>query len=132
MWRLAVAYYWGFRDGWDQPYELLMSKNAEYLTSDRYDLDRVMIAMDNGINLGQTLRGGRRSQADQEGYVPFGLRSRLVAVVAFLLVAIALGEHLLHGVINGLTVTFVLAALWTGVHIFTGWPLIRPKSLDRA
>jgi hypothetical protein len=51
----------GIRDGWNQPIVLSTSTNVDHLGDVQESLDR-------GINLGQLLRAGHRSQAARLGY----------------------------------------------------------------
>lgn len=65
---LLTAWMLGIRDGWEQPLDLSSSTNVDHLDVDgvtfRYCGDvTVYDALDAGINLGQILRAGRRSQA---------------------------------------------------------------------
>jgi hypothetical protein len=71
MSRLARRYRaWGFgiRDGWHQPLDLSTSTNVDHLAEQPgEDTDHdVLDALDRGINLGQLLRAGRKSQAWRE------------------------------------------------------------------
>lgn len=54
------AFLLGIRDGWQQPHEVNYSANVEHLDTGRRD---VYEAQDAGINVGQILRAGRRSEA---------------------------------------------------------------------
>lgn len=121
MWRYLVAYYWGFRDGWEQPYELAWSKNIEHLTSDRHDLMAVQEALDRGINMGQSLRGGRRSQADREGFVPFALRYRLIFAALMALNLTTLVRVLAEGRHDTASLLTVLT-MWCLYVVLTGFP----------
>lgn len=56
-----TAWVLGIRDGWAQPLDLSTSRNTDHLGC-------VQESQDRGINLGQMLRAGRRSQAWREGY----------------------------------------------------------------
>lgn len=67
---LAAAFLHGVRDGWQQPHYLSTSRNMEHLevfgkTSEVYN------TQDGGINIGQLLHAGTKSQAWAEGYWPF-------------------------------------------------------------
>ena len=55
----------GIRDGWQQPLDLSTSANVEHLFG-RKGEDGALEAQDRGINLGQLLRAGRKSQAARE------------------------------------------------------------------
>lgn len=54
----------GVRDGWRQPLDLSTSTNVDHLNDDH--LNDVQDSQDRGINLGQLLRAGHRSQAARE------------------------------------------------------------------
>lgn len=60
------AYVLGIRDGWEQPYNLSTSANVEHLGG-----WEVQNTLDAGINLGQFLRAGVRSQSFTEYGYPF-------------------------------------------------------------
>lgn len=60
------AWMLGIRDGWQQPHDLSTSTNVDHLDTARDGL--VQESLDSGINLGQWLRAGHRSQAAREGY----------------------------------------------------------------
>lgn len=126
LWRFIVAFYWGFRDGWEQPYELVSSANIEHLTNDRYDLMRVQEWLDHGINVGQSLRAGSKSQADRERYVPFGLRRRLALVPVALAFAGFAGSDMATGAPDGRTMLYTLGAVWALFMALTGWPAVAP------
>lgn len=106
----------GFRDGWTQPYELAWSTNVDVYdnTTDEQWLT-LQETLDHGINWGQTMRGGSMSQADQEGYVPYGLRLRLIAGGVLVTTAYPLGVVTVGGTANGATFGLVAvagAAVW--------------------
>lgn len=58
----VLAYAYGIRDGFEQPYELGSSMNVEHLKGDQQEM------LDRGVNLGQFLRAGRNSQSYREGF----------------------------------------------------------------
>lgn len=120
MWRYLVAYYWGFRDGWEQPWELVSSANIAYLTDETHDLLTMQEWLDRGANMGQSLRGGRRSQADREGFVPFALRWRLIHAAALLLIGSRCGQIMATEGLNGHVMTLTVACLWFLYVILTG------------
>ena len=64
--RRLRAWAYGVRDGWQQPHDLSSSRNVEHLFAKDGDEDGILSAQDRGINLGQILRAGRRSQAARE------------------------------------------------------------------
>jgi len=55
-----IAYMYGVRDGFHQPYDLGMSFNVDHLSTGK---NNPYGAQDRGINLGQFLRAGRHSEA---------------------------------------------------------------------
>jgi hypothetical protein len=63
---LIRAFLYGVRDGWHQPTYLSTSRNVEHLGYD----DDVYNTQDMGINVGQLLRAGTKSEAWQLGYWP--------------------------------------------------------------
>ena len=69
----ARAFLYGLRDGWEQPYVVNSSRNLDHL----YDTypgsaeDDLLDVEDRGINVGQFLRAGRRSESYEQGYWPF-------------------------------------------------------------
>lgn len=70
------AFFVGLGDGWRQPRYLNTSTNVDHLAKvvrpSFEDWDHsVYDYLDRGINIGQFLRAGRKSQAWQEGYWPF-------------------------------------------------------------
>jgi hypothetical protein len=56
----ARAYLLGIRDGWEQPFSICLSANVEHL--DRHPGVDVYDWQDRGVNMGQVLRAGRRSE----------------------------------------------------------------------
>lgn len=120
--RRLITFWIGFRDGWAQPWELVWSRNIEHLTDEDYPLPAALEVLDRGINLGQSLRGGHRSQADREGLVPWGLRRRLAACGVLLGTSLPLGHSVAAGTINGLaalTLCVAIMCVWviaTGAH----------------
>lgn len=71
--RLLTAWLLGVRDGWRQPYDLSSSTNVDHLDAEGATFHYVCgvdvyYALDCGINLGQILRAGRRSEAWVNGY----------------------------------------------------------------
>lgn len=104
----------GFRDGWTQPYDLASSTNVDVyddITTDEQWLD-LQETLDYGINWGQTLRGGARSQADQEGYVPYGLRLRLASGAVLLATAYPMGVAVANGTVHGVPLALAVAAVF--------------------
>jgi hypothetical protein len=71
--RYLRAYLTGLADGWRSPVELVTSTNIDHLVEEgnRWDVHE---AQDHGINLGQFLRAGRRSQAHREHGFPLHRR----------------------------------------------------------
>lgn len=67
--RQGWAFLLGVRDGWREPHDLSTSTNVEHL-DDEYGMGQEWL--DRGINIGQALRAGHRSQSWQEGFWPFG------------------------------------------------------------
>lgn len=65
--KLALAFIYGLQDGWRQPTYLSTSRNVDHLFEGS---DRIYEALDSGINIGQLLRAGTRSQTWNEGYWP--------------------------------------------------------------
>lgn len=68
------AFFYGLRDGWEQPYDVSSSRNVDHLVdvskstgTDAYEW------LDRGINVGQALRAGRKSQSYSERYWPFSI-----------------------------------------------------------
>lgn len=70
--RLGCAFALGFLDGWRQPIELSTSRNVGFLMGQ--EGDGVRDAQDRGVNVGQVVRAGRRSQAWREGWWPRPVR----------------------------------------------------------
>lgn len=118
--RRLITFWIGFRDGWAQPWDLVWSRNIEHLTTEDYPLPVAMETLDHGINLGQSLRGGHQSQADREGFVPWGLRRRLAACGALLGTSLPLGHSVAAGTINGLTALALVVAIMSVWVICTG------------
>lgn len=72
---LIKAYLIGVRDGWGSPHSLGMSTNIDHLLDDYW---KVLGVLDSGINLGQFLRAGFKSEAWEEGYpILFGIRNKI-------------------------------------------------------
>lgn len=59
--RHLTAWRLGFRDGWQQPYDLGVSTNVDHLADDN-DSDPIYESLDRGINAGQWLRSPLRHQ----------------------------------------------------------------------
>lgn len=62
------AFMLGIRDGWSQPVGLSSSYNVDHLDDGKAAVHEWL---DRGINIGQILRAGRKSEAWQERYWPF-------------------------------------------------------------
>lgn len=67
------AFGYGIIDGWQQPSELNSSRNVDHLCSDDTD-STIFETLDQGINLGQFLRAGFRSESWLRGYPILGIR----------------------------------------------------------
>lgn len=68
----VAAVIYGIRDGWRQADYLHTSRNVEHL-SEFGRTDEVYNWQDGGINIGQLLRAGRKSQAWRENYWPVSI-----------------------------------------------------------
>jgi hypothetical protein len=66
---LLIAFLRGIPDGWRQPYALSTSRNMDDL-AEWGDTDDAYNWGDSGINVGQLLRAGTKSEAWSENYWP--------------------------------------------------------------
>ena len=64
------AFVLGVSDGWVQPYSLSTSWNVSHLFESIGE-DAALTWQDRGINIGQFLHAGFKSEAWQRGYFPF-------------------------------------------------------------
>lgn len=64
----ARVFWSGVRDGFRQPHDLTWSTNVDHVQGVRWDPQEVL---DGGINVGQFLRSGFRSQSWRERFWPF-------------------------------------------------------------
>ena len=67
------AFWLGVRDGFTQPYEVSSSPNVEYLDN---GVNEVYETLDRGINVGQFIRAGFRSEAWLMGYPILFIRNK--------------------------------------------------------
>jgi hypothetical protein len=63
------AFLLGINDGWHQPHHLSTSRNVEHLAN-QGGTDDVYNTQDMGINIGQLLRAGTKSEAWRLNYWP--------------------------------------------------------------
>ena len=72
--KLVRAFLYGVRDGWQQPKYLNSSRNVDHLIPEGesgYGKRGVYEWLDKGINIGQLIRAGWKSEAWEQKFWPF-------------------------------------------------------------